>query len=573
MANLVCILGVIGAVCATIIKLLEGMPVLAVIMITGSLVVGVALYVLFTKFGQNQWGVVGLIVSATDILIPITFIWGGGIKGALPIYFALGIVLHFLVFRGRKLVIMLIINVLVFLGCIAFSFLYPQYIYTLTPDYIFYLDNIQGVLINGFFIGGIIRFQLWVYDSERRKAAIATKVKSEFLANMSHEMRTPMNAIIGMTAIAESTDDPERIKDALRKIHGASNHLLGVINDVLDMSKIEADKLELSPVTFSYRNMIERVANVIEPNTVVKGQQFSIDTDEKIPDSLFGDDIRLAQILTNLLNNAMKFTPEGGQIKLSTKLISREVSSEVSGEVSGQEGRYRILTEVTDTGIGISDEHLARLFTSFEQAENDTTRKFGGTGLGLAISKRLVEMMGGEIWVNSEPGKGSVFGYTVELTDGDTAAHEVASDAAGEAANALPHAHDDAGDDFSAYTILLAEDIEINSEIVIALLEPTGVSVEVVENGVEALEIYAADPAKYDLILMDIQMPEMDGYEATRRIRALPAPEAAGVPIIAMSANVFREDSDKGREAGMDDHIGKPIDIETVLISLRKYLQ
>jgi signal transduction histidine kinase/CheY-like chemotaxis protein len=454
---------------------------------------------------------------------------------------------------------MVIINVLVFLGCIAFSFYYPQYIYTLTPDYIFYLDNIQGVLINGFFIGGVFRFQLWVYDSERRKAAAATKVKSEFLANMSHEMRTPMNAIIGMTAIAESTDDPERIQDALHKIHSASNHLLGVINDVLDMSKIEADKLELSPVTFSYRSLLDRVANVIEPNTNVKGQQFLIETDDAVPDILFGDDIRLAQILTNLLNNAMKFTPEGGQIRLSTKLGGEE------------DGLYRIKTEVSDTGIGISEEQLDRLFSSFEQAENNTTRKFGGTGLGLAISKRLVEMMGGDIWVESQPGEGSTFGYTILLARGDEGAFDSEPDFS--AGSDVPEDSKLSTDyDFSAYTIMLAEDIEINREIVIALLEPTNATIDIAVNGLEALGMFASDPGRYDLILMDIQMPEMDGYEATRQIRALPVPEAATVPIIAMSANVFREDIEQGKASGMNDHIGKPIDMDTVLKTLSNYL-
>lgn len=551
MANLVCILGVVGAVCATIIKLLEGMPIVAAILISGSLAVGVVLYLLFTKLGLNSWGIVCLIVAATDFLIPITFFWGGGIKSALPVYFALGIVLHFFVFHGRKLTIMVILNVLVFLGCIAFEFRFPQYIYHLTPDWLYYFDNIQGVLINGFFIGGVFRFQLWIYDAERRKAAAATRVKSEFLANMSHEMRTPMNAIIGMTAIAEASDDPERIRDALQKIHSASNHLLGVINDVLDMSKIEADKLELSPVTFSYRGMVDRVVNVIEPAIRIKGQQFINEMNEAFPDIFFGDDIRLAQVLTNLLNNAMKFTPEGGLIKLTTSF-------------EGEEGGLcRIRTEISDTGIGISEEQCSRLFSSFEQAESNTARKFGGTGLGLAISQRITEMMGGTISVASEVGKGSVFSYTVLMERGDEAAF--AADAASFTGNKT--------DDFSAYTILLAEDIEINREIVTALLEPTKVTVESAENGIEALEKFKADPGKYDIVFMDIQMPEMDGYEATRRIRALGVPEAQTVPIIAMSANVFREDIEQGLAAGMNGHIGKPIDIATVLDTMRAYLQ
>ncbi|MDR0886572.1 MAG: response regulator [Clostridiales Family XIII bacterium] len=557
MANLVCILGVIGAVAATIIKLLEGMPTFAVFLISGTLIVGVLLYLLFTRLGHNSWGVVALIVSATDVLIPITFIWGGGIKSALPVYFSLGIVLHFLVVRGPKLIIMLCINVMIFLGCIAFSYFYPQHIFMMTPEYIFYLDNIQGVLINGFFIGLLFNFQLWVYDVERRKATAATKVKSEFLANMSHEMRTPMNAIIGMTMIAESTDDPERIRDALKKIHAASNHLLGVVNDVLDMSKIEADKLELSPITFSYKAMIEQVSSVIEPNTDAKNQKFIIDIDENLPDVYYGDDIRLAQVLTNLLNNAMKFTPDGGKIECKVKLTHDD------------KGMCTILTEVSDSGIGISEEQRSRLFTSFEQAESNTTRKFGGTGLGLAISRRIIEMMGGKIWVTSQVGVGSVFSYTVTLQRGDERAFE---DELKQSLSALESDINALRDDFSSDTILLAEDIEINQEIVMAMLESTGVNIDIAQNGVEALAMFSANPIKYNLIFMDIQMPEMDGFEATRQIRALDFAEAKTIPIIAMSANVFREDIERGAEAGMNGHIGKPIDFEVVLGTMRTYL-
>jgi signal transduction histidine kinase/CheY-like chemotaxis protein len=551
MSNLGCILGVVGAIGAMIIKLLEGMPGIGAILIIAALVIGVALYLLFTHFNRNSWGIVCLFFFSMDVLIPVTFIWGGGIKSALPIYFTLGIVLPFIVFKGRKLVALMSVHLLVFLCCIGLEYFRPQYIYHLTPDYLYYLDNIQGVVICGFFLGGVFRFQLWVYDGERRKATAATKVKSEFLANMSHEMRTPMNAIIGMTAIAQSSEDPARVRDSLRKIHSASNHLLGVINDVLDMSKIEADKLELSPVTFSYRGMIDRIVGVVEPSMKTKDQQFLVETSESLPDILFGDDIRLAQVLTNLLSNATKFTEDGGTIRLKTTLVDES------------DGICKIHTEVSDTGIGISEEQRSRLFSLFEQAESSTARKFGGTGLGLAISKRIVEMMGGSIAVESEPGQGSVFSYTVLLARGDESSFtaESVTFTGGRS------------DDFSGCTILLAEDIDINREIVVSLLEPTNVAIELAENGVEALTKFAADPGKYGIIFMDIQMPEMDGYEATRRIRALNHPAAKAVPIIAMSANVFREDIELGKAAGMNGHIGKPIDIAAVLETMRTYLK
>ncbi|MDR0856433.1 MAG: response regulator [Clostridiales bacterium] len=552
LANLICILGIAGAGVAAIIKAVEGIPLFATLLISGALVVGVTLYVLLTKCKRNDWGIVCLIFSATDLLIPITFIWGGGIKGALPIYFALGIVLHFLVFRKKTLAVMLTLNLLIFLGCIGFSAYFPQHIYILEPDWVYYLDNIQGVLINGLFIGAIITFQIWMYDRERKKSETLAKVKSEFLANMSHEIRTPMNAIIGMLAIADATDDPAKIRDALRKIDGASVHLLGIINDILDMSKLDADKLTLNAEPFSLRAVIDRVASIVVVEMNAKKQRFSAEIDGSIPDGLTGDAVRYAQVLTNLLNNAMKFTPEGGAVSLNVRAVSAE------------NGRYTIACDVADTGIGIGPAQQARLFHAFEQAESTTTRKYGGTGLGLTISKRIAVLLGGDLTVSSVPGEGSVFTLTAQFGACPAPVPEDGSPAAAEDVYVE--------DDFGGHTILLAEDVDINREIVAALLEPTAIEIDYAENGAVAVQMYAAAPEKYDLIFMDIQMPVLDGYDATRQIRALDIPAAKKVPIVAMSANVFADDVKKSMDSGMNAHIGKPIDIDEVKGALRKYL-
>jgi signal transduction histidine kinase len=238
-------------------------------------------------------------------------------------------------------------------------------------------------------------------DAERASAA-----KSEFLSNMSHEMRTPMNAIIGMTAIARESDSLERKEYCLKKIEDASTHLLGVINDILDMSKIEANKLDLSYESFNFERMIQKVVNVINFRVDEKQQSFTVNLDESIPGAFIGDDQRLAQVITNLLSNAVKFTPVGGSIHLDARVTGRN------------NGMYTVEIRVSDTGIGISEEQQARLFHSFEQADSSTSRKFGGTGLGLAISRRLVDLMGGAIWVESEQGKGSTFGFTFHAERG-----------------------------------------------------------------------------------------------------------------------------------------------------------
>ncbi len=514
----------------------------------------------------------------------------------------------------------------------------------------------------------------------KQLAEEASVAKSSFLANMSHEIRTPMNAIIGMTGIAASADSVERKNYALGKINDASHHLLGIINDVLDMSKIEASMFELSSVDFNFESLLQRVVNVVNFRVDEKNQSFLVYIDPNIPRRLVADDQRLAQVMTNLLANAVKFTPERGTVSLKASFIGEE------------DGVCTIQIDVSDTGIGISPDQQARLFRSFEQAESSTSRKYGGTGLGLAISKSIIEMMGGKVWIESESGKGSTFSFIFRANRG---AEEVASrligikdvrlmvvdddplildyfsgimneaglscDLASSGAEALekierggpyhiyfvdwlmpnmdgielaraikakeakggasivimisaaawdeiepdarsagvsrflskplfpsmimdainvclgqqlaarPKESDEAPREevfFDGRCVLLAEDIEINREILIALLEPTRLIIECAENGVEAVRMFREAPEKYDLIFMDVQMPTMDGYEAARNIREFDQK----IPIIAMTANVFKEDIEKCLEAGMNGHLGKPLDMDEVIEVLKVYL-
>jgi signal transduction histidine kinase/ActR/RegA family two-component response regulator len=384
------------------------------------------------------------------------------------------------------------------------------------------------------------------------EATAASKAKGDFLSNMSHEMRTPMNTIIGMTTIGKRADDIDEKDHVLDKIGDAASHLLGIINDVLDMAKIEADKLELVPVDYNFKDMLQKVKSVINYRLEEKRQNLTISVEDEVPRYIIGDDQRIAQVITNLLSNAIKFTPEDGSIRLKVAL---------SGE-TGDACELRV--EVKDSGIGIAPEQQEKIFNAFEQAESGTSREYGGTGLGLVISKRIVELMDGKIWVESELGQGSRFYFTCKVRRGVECA---------EADKNSSNERSAAGtDDFSDKKLLLAEDIEINREILIALLEDTGIQIDIAENGLIALEIITADPEKYDIMFMDMQMPKMDGLETTRRIRALPALQNSKLPIIAMTANVFQDDINACIAAGMNDHIGKPINIDSVLEKLRKYL-
>jgi signal transduction histidine kinase/CheY-like chemotaxis protein len=396
----------------------------------------------------------------------------------------------------------------------------------------------------------------------RENAVRANRAKSDFLANMSHEIRTPMNAVIGMTTLAKSSSDTDRKNYCLDKIATASLHLLGIINDILDMSKIEANKFEISQTNFNFEALLRKVTGAVDASMAEKRLQFTSSVDERIPVVLRGDGKRLMQVLANLLSNAVKFTPEHGSIRL-----------EAHAEALDDDGcTLRIC--VTDTGIGIDNDVLPRLFTSFEQAESGISRKFGGTGLGLAISKRIVEMMGGGIEVQSEPGKGAAFTFTVRAglgaaEDGHPPADDARADAGADVDGDAP---ENADEEFAGRRVLLAEDIDINREIVLALLEPTGLTIDCAENGAVALRMFSGRPERYDLILMDLQMPEMDGYEAVRKIRALQTPHARKVPIVAMTANAFREDIELCLQAGMNDHLSKPLDCNNVMAMLRKYL-
>ncbi|MDR0584189.1 MAG: response regulator [Treponema sp.] len=515
----------------------------------------------------------------------------------------------------------------------------------------------------------------------KEEAELSNLAKSGFLSRMSHEMRTPLNAVIGMTTIAQNSHNQEKMEYCLGKISEASLHLLGVINDILDMSKIEAGKFELSNTEFDFERMMKRVTDMIGFKVNEKQQNFIVRFDPGMPSRIIADEQRLAQVLTNLLSNAVKFTPEGGSIILSVRM-------------TGGTGNLRTFRfDVTDSGIGVTEEQKARLFAPFEQADGSISRKFGGTGLGLSISKNIVELMDGRIWIESEPGKGSNFAFeiTTELgKDGGKRAdspdwnglrimavddswevleyfkeyarqagiHCETAESGAEALSVIEETGaprfdlvfvdwrmpemngielseriksrfggkvvvvmisaseweiieteaKKAGVDgfipkplfpsaltdtinrwltdtgasagaaeqsleglFAGHTVLLAEDVEINREIITTLLEETGIAIDCVEDGNMAVKFFSENPSKYALILMDIHMPEMNGYEAATAIRALGG-KGAQIPIIAMTANVFKEDVERCLAAGMNDHLGKPIEFDALIRRLRRYL-
>ena len=396
-------------------------------------------------------------------------------------------------------------------------------------------------------------------EKAQKAAEQASLAKSEFLSRMSHEIRTPMNGIIGMTEIArQNTDNPEKVDDCLKKVSLSSKHLMLLINDVLDMSKIESGKIQIKNELFDLRLFLENIENIYSAQAEEKEIDFKISLFGKINEFIVGDSLRLNQILTNLLSNAFKFTPGGGRITLTVS------------ELKHEEDHILLRFSVKDTGMGIKEENLEKIFEAFEQENAEITHKFGGTGLGLSIVRSFSELMGGCVTVQSEYGKGSEFEVDLPFIVTEN-----------------PHMIDWETDkspdnkvvvnktyNFEGKHILLAEDNELNREIAVELLGTvTGAVIDEAENGQKAVALFAESEINYyDLILMDIRMPLMDGFEATRKIRAMERPDAASVPIFAMTANAFAEDEEKSRQAGMNAHLSKPLEISAVLAAMNEIL-
>ncbi len=378
----------------------------------------------------------------------------------------------------------------------------------------------------------------------------ANLAKREFLFNMSHDIRTPMNAIIGFTALAQThIDDRGQVEDYLKKISVSSQHLLSLINDVLDMSRIESGKVTLEAKPVHLPELVHELRDIVQAVVSEKDLSLTLDTVGVENEDVIADPLRLEQILINVLANAVKFTPDGGQISLW--IVQKDTAPA---------GYADFEFHIKDNGIGMSEEFQKHIFEQFARERTSTVSKIQGTGLGMAITKSLVDMMGGRITVKSEQGKGSEFTISLRFPIGEAKTGQMPPAAKASAS--------------AGKKLLVVEDNELNLEIASTLLKEAGFEVDTAENGKVAVEkVEAASAGRYDLILMDIQMPEMDGYEATRRIRALPDTKKAALPIVAMTANAFEDDRKNALRAGMNGHIAKPLDIQKLFQVLSELLK
>ena len=509
------------------------------------------------------------------VTIPINFVFlpyqflvasGGGIKSGMPIWLTFGILLVFLMTEGIYFKILLPLTLLVNIGMVGFAFRHPEIVTEGMQRKYYYNDNLIAMLVVGCAVGFVLKYQKMVQkrqteeiekamlaaEQEKLNAQKANQAKSNFLTNMSHDIRTPMNAIVGMTDIARfNIDDKEKVRECLQVINASSTQLFQLLNNVLDMSEIETKGIKLKEIPFNLEELIDNLEMVLLQSAKSKKLelQFSCDIKNR---NLIGDTVRLRQVLMNIIGNSIKFTPADGKVTVRVKQTDNEIDDYAN-----------FILEIEDTGIGMSQEFIDKMiYRRFEREDGQTVKKTEGNGLGMSITKSIADAMGATIQIQSKKGEGSKFTIYLRMKIDQ------------ESKNAIRKEKDGSiSFDATGKKILVVEDNEINMEIIKGILERTNANIVCAWSAEEALEfIDNEDKDFFDLILMDIQLPGMDGYSATRSIRCMAREEAMSVPILAMTANAFAQDVEKALDSGMNAHIAKPIDVDELFQKLYYYL-
>jgi signal transduction histidine kinase/DNA-binding NarL/FixJ family response regulator/HPt (histidine-containing phosphotransfer) domain-containing protein len=527
--------------------------------------ISVALLFYFcNKHRKYRLGSLLLLGLASFVFFPFMYYAIGGVESGITAYAVMIIVLTFFALEKTDCLVMVILEILSFAACLHTNNLFPRiFPRPLTTLSLLIMHDAQSIFIVSVFIGIAIKFQMHMYTMEKKKAEAASQAKSTFLATVSHEIRTPLNAIIGLSQIQLQMDLPQNTRSDLEKIYNSGSSLLGIINDILDVSKIESGNFELIPLDYDTPSLIH---DTVQLNIVRIGSKplvFKLQIDETLPSRLYGDELRVKQVLNNLLSNAFKYTKEGSVVFQTT------------WERQGDDAW--IVFTVRDTGAGIRHEDLGRLFSEYSQLDVHANRKIEGTGLGLSITKKLVDLMGGTIFVESEYGKGSVF--TVRFRQKIIDLRGIGKDTVEnlESFRFIDDRRNRGRNLVRAYMpygkILVVDDVTTNLDVAKGLLLPYGLAVDCALSGREAIEKIEAERIRYDLVFMDHMMPEMDGVEATRLIRGLGTPYAETVPIIALTANALAGNEEMFLANGFNAFLSKPIDVMRLDVLLNQWVR
>lgn len=558
--NLLCLTGFLAALPASFIRGLwlsaDILTFLYLLIVAALLGFGV---LALRRYDVRRGVIVPILAVSLNVLFPLIYFTSGGIHSGMTAYFVLSLALFFVFLQGRICLIMVLWNIAAVLTCYVLGWIYPDLVTPLRAPYMVSVDSVLAILLSGLLSCLLIKAQTDAYIEEKRTAQMATKARSDFLANISHEIRTPLNAIIGVSELElRGAKNPEA-RESLQKMHDSGLALLNIINDILDISKMEAGHFELLPARYDPAGLVRDVINQPLGQGGKNAVEFQVRVSPKLPRVLFGDEAGLRQIIVNLLSNAFKYTDQGG------------VVLEISPENGAETGEIRLRIAVRDTGRGIRPEDMDRLFSDYGKLDLQATA-LEGIGLGLTICKKLAEMMGGGITVQSEFGRGSLFTARIPQKIVDPRPIGLAT---AESLNLAParRAEGQAAGPAFRGRVLVVDDTGINLEIAKSLLQDYGLEVDTALGGGQALEALRAEGPPYDLIFMDHVMPGMSGAETVRAIRALRGPRTRGVPIIGLTA---RDRGDPGNDSffkDIQDLVPKPIDAERLEKVLRRWLK
>ena len=555
--NIILLSGMLGIVLSCISSIFLGFDPFSYLLIGICLVFFVFTLWVANGLKKPQLAVIILSIITNNIILPLLYLYSGGMKSGIPIWCLMGLIFSVMLLKGKKAYIILSINLLGFLTAVFISYKFPQFLITIDSIKFIYIDMVIAVVMVASIFTLIFKYQAYVYEKQKKEilnaykeAQKATNAKSEFLSKISHDIRTPVNAVVGYTEIAKrNINDTEKLKDAFNKISIASNHLLNLIDEVLDMSKIESGKAyKIEEEVCHLSDLVDEVTRLMQKE--ISDKNLKVHTNFSLMDDgvVSCDRLHLSQILLNLLCNAIKYSyPE------------KNIFIDVVQFTSDDESNSIYEFHVKDEGCGINQDYLDKIFVPFEREKNALNNAVAGTGLGLAITKSLVEMLHGTIEVSSELGKGAEFVVTLPLAVPDL--------------TELEEDEDTMVYDFHGKRILIVDDDDMSREITCDALKEVGAEVEEARDGSFAIEkINISTPGFYDLVIMDVHMPVIDGCEATKIIRGLKTKELAEIPIIAMTANAFPEDKKRAFNSGVNAYLIKPVRINDLVKVLKLIL-